>query len=95
MATKKESLLKKKAKLLSAILEHQDFLKGNISKVKKNREVDAYYLTYKDKEQKTHTKYINQQQYSDVKDKIAKMIKVKKIIEAVCEINLELLKKEQ
>jgi hypothetical protein len=94
MATKKESLLKKRTKLLSAILEHQDFLKGSISRVKKNREVDAYYLTYKDKEQKTHTKYINHQQYYDVKNKIEKMIKVKKIIEAVSEINLELLKKE-
>ncbi len=79
MAKKKETLLKKRTEQLSSILNDADFIKGTLTKVsRKDVETVCYHLTYKDKKQKTHTKYVSEEQIRDVQNKINKMGKIKK-----------------
>jgi len=91
---KKNDLLQKRRILFKKIEKNLDFIKGSLSKVnRKNKNISkSYHLTYKDKHQKTHTKYIPADSLEKARKGIKKMGKIKKIINAISLINIERLK---
>lgn len=91
----KEKLERKKARLFKELEQNQGFIKGSLSIIarKKKSYITAYYLTYKDANQKTHTKYISISEFKKAKYGIKQMNKVKEIINEISKINIELLKK--
>ncbi|MDA1055408.1 MAG: hypothetical protein O3C40_33835 [Planctomycetota bacterium] len=54
----------------------------------------AYRLTYKDRQQKTRTVYVRQEQLPKIRKMIANYAQVRKIIEQLVEANLEVFKAE-
>lgn len=95
MAEKKETLLKRRFRKMEKIKKNLDFIKGSISKVSRENKAagEFYHLTYKDEKQKTHTKYIPANLVKEVKKGIRKMEKVRKLINEISIINIELLKR--
>jgi len=91
----KEKLLRKKAALLKELQRNQDFIKGSLSSIKKKNKSGspAYYLTYKDENQKTHTKYIKTAQFNEARSSIKQMKRVREIINEISKVNIDLLKK--
>lgn len=88
-----EALLKKRNKLLEKIVTKAYFIKGSMTKITRNgKKTDSYYLTYKNENQKTCTKYITQKESKQALAGIANMKKIKKLIDEVSELNIEILK---
>ena len=93
MSTKKVTLQRRKAKMLNEILKHDDFVKATIYRVRrKGKEGNFYHLTYKDENQKTHTKYISEEERKKAENAIDSMQSVNKLINEVSKINIELIK---
>jgi hypothetical protein len=101
-----EKLLKKQKKLLAEINCMEGILKGSIStlcgtcnrancicKNKKNNK--SYRLTYKDRNQKTKTIYVQKQNLKKVKSMILNFEKNRKIIDEIIEININILRADQ
>jgi len=95
MAEKRDTLLKRRFKKMKKIERNLDFIKGSISKVSRENKSagEFYHLTYKDEKQKTHTKYIPSDLVKEVKKGIRKMEQVRKLINEISIINIELLKR--
>jgi adenine-specific DNA methylase len=95
MAEKKDTLLQRRFRKMEKIKKNLDFIKGSISKVSRENKAagEFYHLTYKDEKQKTHTKYIPANLVKEVKKGIRKMEQVRKIINEISIINIELLKR--
>ncbi len=96
MAAAKDQLLKKRLKLFNEIKRNLDFIKGSITKVtRKNKNIgEFYHLTYKDSTQKTQTKYIPIRLLKKIQSGIQKMNKIKKLINEISKINIEILKQD-
>ena len=96
MKNKKEYLLKKRTKLLEIIIKEADFIKGSLTKVVRKdagrSSTECFHLTYKDEDQKTYTKYIPKKFETLVRENIKKMDKVRKIIDEISKINIEIIK---
>ena len=98
-----KSLNRKRGVLLGKLETHRDFLRGSISDVcatcsrancicspKSSRR--AYRLTYKDAQQKTKTLYIPRTELGKAKRMIANYHRIRKVIEQMIEINIEIFK---
>jgi len=96
MASKKESLLKKREKKFNELIKYGGFIKGTISPVRKkgSEGPEYYHLTYKDQQQKTHTKYIPIRLLEQAQKAIDHHKRVNDIINEISEINLALLKEK-
>ncbi len=96
MATSKKYLFKKRLGLFYEIKMNLDFIKGSITKViRKNKNTgEFYHLTYKDNKQKTQTKYISAELIKKARSRIQKMNKIKKIINEISKINIEILSQD-
>lgn len=96
MAEKKDTLIQRRFRKMEKIEKNLDFIKGSISKVSRENKAagEFYHLTYKDEKQKTHTKYINANLVKEVKKGIKKMEQVRKLINEISIINIELLKRK-
>jgi hypothetical protein len=93
MATKKDMLIKKRSRKLSEILKYSDFVKGSLHEVRRRGKTEnSFHLTYKDENQKTHTRYISRNDLKKAEKAIDYMKKVNHIISDISEINLELMK---
>ncbi|MCK4544521.1 hypothetical protein KAU43_03215 [candidate division WOR-3 bacterium] len=95
MAEKKDTLIQRRFRKMERIERNLDFIKGSISKVSRENKAagEFYHLTYKDEKQKTHTKYIPADLVKEVKKGIRKMEQVRKLINEISIINIELLKR--
>lgn len=94
MTEKKKALLNKKSELLNSIKNHGDFIKGSVTRIYRNGKlISGYNLTSKNENQKTVTKYISKKQLSQAQRGIKEMKKVRKLIEKISQLNLEILKK--
>jgi uncharacterized protein DUF6788 len=97
-ATRKQKTLAEK------LAQYPDFVRGSVTSVcstcnrarcicpKKSCPRRAYRLTYKDRQQKTRTVYVRQQQLPKVRKMIANYAQVRKIIEQLVEANIEVFK---
>lgn len=99
------NLMRKREALVEKLAKHPDFVRGSISSVcstcnrarclcRKKSSGVAYRLTYKDRHQKTRTVYVRQEQLPKVRKMIANYAQVRKIIEQLVEVNIELFKAE-
>lgn len=95
MAEKKDTLIQRRFRKMERIERNLDFIKGSISKVSRENKAagEFYHLTYKDEKQKTHTKYIPADLVEEVKSGIRKMEQIRKLINEISIINIELLKR--
>ena len=90
----KTGLLKKRSDLFKKLESHKDFLKGTLNQVRRRGQIaNAYHLTYKDKNQKTCTKYVSAKNLKKVEKGIKKMGYVKRILDEIAELNLDLIEK--
>jgi hypothetical protein len=92
--------------LTEKLAQHADFVRGSVTSVcstcnrarcicrKKSSSRKAYRLTYKDRQQKTRTVYVRQEQLAKVRKMIANYAQVRRIIEQLVEANIELFKTE-
>lgn len=98
-----KALLKKRETLLRRIAGCSEFLRGSITSVCStcNRAIcictgkptgQAYRLTYKDTEQKTHTAYISRAQLPKAQRMLANYAKMRKLNEELFEINIAIFK---
>ena len=97
---------RKQQTLAEKLAQYPDFVRGSITSVcstcnrarcicrKKSSSRKAYRLTYKDREQKTRTVYVRQEQLPKVRRLIANYAQVRNIIEELVETNIELFKAE-
>ena len=93
MTTKKDVLTKRRDRKLSEILKYSDFIKGSLHEVRrKGKTENSFHLTYKDENQKTHTRYISMKDLKKAEKALDYMKKVNHIISDISEINLDLLK---
>lgn len=96
----------KRDALIGQLAQYSDCVRGSITSVcstchrarclcrKRTPVREAYRLTYKDRQQKTRTVYVRQQQLPKVRTMIANYARVRRIIEQLVEANIELFKKE-
>ena len=99
----KTSTRKRKA-LVEQMAEYSNCVRGSITSVcstcnrahclcrKKSSSRKAYRLTYKDRQQKTQTVYVRQQQLPKVRMMIANYAEMRKIIEQLVAANIEVFK---
>lgn len=98
-------LRKKQKKLLNEIRKHGDILKGSINAVcnncnrancicttKSNKKV--YRLTYKDNDQKTRIVYVPEKYLREARNMILNFSRLRKIINQLIDVNIELFKKK-
>lgn len=97
---------RKRQVLAEKLAQYPDFVRGSVTSVcstcnrvrcicrKKSSSRMAYRLTYKDRQQKTRTVYVRQEQLPKVRKMIANYAQVRKIIEQLVEANIELFKAE-
>lgn len=91
MKKKKEVLIQKRQKLLKEIERHGDFIKANVRRITKvGIPTFGYHLTYKDENQKTHSKYVSQKNIKQVEKGVENMRIVKKLINTISELNIEI-----
>ncbi len=100
-----KDLVARRNELLREFEKCSDFVRGSINSVcaKCNRahcicetktSRRAYRLTYKDSEQKTRIVYIPEWRLPKIRKMIANYAKLRKIIDQLIEINIEIFKKE-
>lgn len=100
-----KEMIKRKNKLLKNLELNSNFAKGSLNSVcaKCNRskcicEVKysrkAYRLTYKNSQQKTKIVYIPEHKIPEIKKMIANYSKVRKVMEELIEVNLEIFKEK-
>ena len=96
---------KKRNTLVERLAQYPDFVRGSITNVcstcnrarcicPKKSSRRAYRLTYKDSQQKTRIVYVRRDQLSRIRKMIANYARVRKLIEQLVEINIEIFKKE-
>ena len=97
---------RKRKALIEKLSQSPDFVRGSITSVcstcnrarcicrKKSSSRRAYRLTYKDRQQKTRTVYVRQEQLPKVRKLIANYAQVRNIIEQLVETNIEVFKAE-
>ena len=91
----KEKLIKKRMSLIKKIEKYGNFIKGSVSRISKNGvSASGYYLTMKDKNQKTITKYISEKELRAVEKSINNMKKVRELIEEISLLNIKILKSD-
>ena len=97
--------IKKRNRLVKKLVQYPDFVRGSITSVcstcnrarcicLKKSSRRAYRLTYKDAHQKTRTVYVRREQLPKVRKMIANYAHVRKIIEQLVEVNIEVFKVE-
>lgn len=97
--------IKKRNTLVKKLVQYPDFVRGSITSVcstcnrarcicLKKSSRRAYRLTYKDAHQKTRTVYVRREQLPKVRKMIANYAHVRKIIEQLVEVNIEVFKVE-
>ena len=101
-----KNLTRKREALVGQLAKHSDCVRGSITSVcstcnraccicrKKSSSRKAYRLTYKDRQQKTRTVYVRQQQLPKVRMMIANYAEMRKIIEQLVAANIEVFKVE-
>lgn len=96
---------KKRNTLVERLAQYPDFVRGSITSVcstcnrarcicPKKSSRRAYRLTYKDSQQKTRIVYVPRDQLPRIRKMIANYVRVRKLIEQLVEINIEIFKKE-
>lgn len=97
--------VKKRKDLLKKIAQFPEFVRGSITSVcstcnrarcicsKKSSRM-AYRLTYKDSQQKTRSVYVKKDQLLRMRKMIDNYARLRKIIEQLVEVNIEVFKKE-
>ena len=96
---------KKREALAEKLAQYPDFVRGSITSVcstcnrarcicRKKSSRKAYRLTYKDRQQKTRTVYVRQDQLPRIRKMIANYARVRKLIEQLVEANIEVFKEE-
>lgn len=96
---------KKRNTLVERLAQYPDFVRGSITSVcstcnrarcicPKKSSRRAYRLTYKDSQQKTRIVYVRRDQLPRIRKMIANYARVRKLIEQLVEINIEIFKKE-
>jgi RNA-splicing ligase RtcB len=97
--------LKKHKALAEKLAQYPDFVRGSITSVcstcnragcicEKKSSRKAYRLTYKDTQQKTRTVYVRKEQLPRMKTMIANYARVRKLIDEMVEVNIEIFKSE-
>ena len=97
--------IRKKEALAEKLALYSDFVRGSITSVcstcnrarcicASKSSGRAYRLTYKDAQQKTHTVYVRKDQLPRVRKMIANYARVRKIIEQLVQVNIEVFKAE-
>jgi hypothetical protein len=98
--------IRKRQALAEKLAQYPDFVRGSVTSVcstcnrarcicrKKSSSRKAYRLTYKDRQQKTRTVYVRQEQLPKVRKMIDNFAQVRKIIEQLVEANIEVFKAE-
>lgn len=95
MSQKKKNLLQKRQALLKKIECYSGCIKGSLTKVSRGgKPTGACHLTYKDEKQKTHTKSIAKKDLKLVEKKINDMVKIRRVINQISRLNIDLLKEE-
>jgi len=97
--------VKKRNDLLKKLAQSPEFVRGSITSVcstcnrarcicsKKSSRM-AYRLTYKDSQQKTRSVYVKKHQLHRMRKMIDNYVRLRKIIEQLIEVNIEVFKKE-
>lgn len=97
--------VKKRNNILNKLANFPEFVRGSITSVcstcnraqcicsKKSDRV-AYRLTYKDSQQKTRSVYVKKDQLPRMRKMIANYAQLRKMIEQLVEVNIEVFKKE-
>ena len=97
--------LKRQMALAEKLAQYPDFIRGSITSVcstcnrancicQKKSSRRAHRLTYKDTQQKTRTVYVRKEQLPKVKKMIANYARVRKLIDEMVEVNIEIFKSE-
>ncbi|MCK5806542.1 MAG: hypothetical protein KAI66_27175 [Lentisphaeria bacterium] len=100
-----KNLIRKREALVKKLAEYPDFARGSITSVcstcnrarcicRKTSSRRAYRLTYKDRHQKTRTVYVRREQLPRIRKMIANFALVRKIIEQLVEVNIEVFKED-
>ena len=96
---------KKRNDLLTKLAQFPEFVRGSITSVcstcnrarcicsKKSSRM-AYRLTYKDSQQKTRSVYVKKDQLHRMRKMIDNYARLRKIIEQLVEVNIEVFKEE-
>ena len=93
MQEKSKKILKKRDKLIEELKSRKNFIRGNLTQLKREgKSTNSYQLTYKDKQQKTHTKYISIKELLKTKKAIKDYNTVKQIMDKISKLNIELIK---
>jgi hypothetical protein len=97
--------VKKRKDLLKKLAQFPEFVRGSITSVcstcnrarcicsKKSSRM-AYRLTYKDSQQKTRSVYVKKDQLSRMRKMIDNYAQLRKMIEQLVEVNIDIFKKE-
>ena len=97
--------VKKRKNLLLKLAQFPEFVRGSITSVcstcnrarciclKKSSKM-AYRLTYKDSQQKTRSVYVKKDQLHRMRKMIDNYVKLRKIVEQLVEVNIEVFKEE-
>ena len=99
------NLFKKRNRLVKRLVQYPDFARGSITSVcstcnrarcicQKTSSRRAYRLTYKDSQQKTRIVYVRRDQLPKIQKMVANYTRMRKLIEQIIEINIEIFKKE-
>jgi hypothetical protein len=100
-----KNTIRKRNALVEKLAEYPDFVRGSITSAcstcnrarcicRGQSSRKAYRLTYKDRRQKTRTVYVRREQLPKVRKMIANYARVRTIIEALVDANIELFKAE-
>ena len=101
-----KNLNRERQVLVEKLTQYPDFVRGSVNSVcstcsrarcicqKKSSSRKAYRLTYKDRHQKTRTVYVRQEQLPMVRKMIANYARIRKTVEQLVEVNIELFKAE-
>ena len=96
---------KKRNELLKKLAQFPEFVRGSITSVcstcnrarcicaKKSSRM-AYRLTYKDSQQKTRSVYVKKDQLPRMRKMVANYARLRKLIEQLVEMNIEVFKEE-
>jgi hypothetical protein len=97
--------VKKRNELLNKLAQFPEFVRGSITSVcstcnrarcicLKKSSLMAYRLTYKDSNQKTRSVYVKKDQLPRMRKMIANYARLRKLIEKLVEVNIEVFKEE-
>lgn len=97
--------IKKRNDILKKLSQFPEFVRGSITSVcstcnraqciclKKSDRI-AYRLTYKDSQQKSRSVYVKKDQLPRMRKMIANYAQLRKLVEQLVEVNIEVFKKE-